>query len=174
MTRSMAAFLVTVLATVSSPASTSAPSAALTARTKLAQVIAAAKQWRPDAALTHVSSITVRADGTAQSWLYTFYAAQSKKSLIITATADATLDKLEAPNTSILPLGDVFIDSDKAMQEAKKHQLKGAQPSMGLVIMGKTGPGIWSVNGGFAEGDVSVMLNGKTGAFIRRQVISYK
>ena len=163
-----------VLATFSSPASTSAPPPALTARAKLPQVIAAAKNWRPDAALTHVSSITVRADGTAQSWLYTFYAAKSKKSLIVTATVGAALDKLETPNTSIQPLGDVFIDSDKAMQEAKKHQLKGTEPGMGLVVMGKTGPGIWSVNGGYAEGDVSVMLNGKTGAFIRRQVITYK
>ena len=69
---------------------------------------------------------------------------------------------------------DQWVDSDKALQTAKQHGLKGSDLSMGLVVMGLTGAPVWSVNGGFAEGDVSVMLNGNTGAVFRTQVISYK
>ena len=165
---------VAVLVALPSRGAAPTPPAPLMARTQLAQATAAAKKWRPDAALTHVSSITVNADGSAKSWLYTFYAPQSKKSMIITAAVGEPLDTLQVPNTSMVPLGDTFVDSDRAMQLAKQHDLKGSNPSMGLVVMGITGSPIWSVNGGFAEGDVSVMLDGKTGAFIRREVISYK
>ena len=148
--------------------------AGLTARAQVAQAITAAKQWRPDAVLTHVSSLAVNADGTAKWWMYTFYAQQTKKSLNITITPGAPLDTLEVPNTSMVPLGDVWVDSDKALQTAKQHDLKGTSLSMGLVVMGFTGSPVWAVNGGYNEGDVSVVLDGKTGSFIRREVISYK
>ena len=145
-----------------------------TARGALPQAATIAGKWRPDAALTHISSLTVNSDGTAKSWLYTFYSAKTKKSFLVTISPGAPLDTLEVPNTSTIPVGDAFVDSDMAMKEAAKHQLKGKSPSMGLVVMGSTGSATWSVNGGFAEGDVSVVLDGKTGAFIRRQVITYK
>ena len=153
----------------------SAPTeAGLNARTQLPQATATAKKWRPDAVLTHVSSLTVNPDGSAKSWLYTFYAPATKKSLSVTAALGAALDTLEVPNTSIVPIGDVWVDSDKAMQAAKQHELKGTSPSMGLVVMGFTGSPVWAVNGGFSVGDVSVLLDGKTGTFIRREVVSYK
>lgn len=146
----------------------------LKARAPLAQVTATAKKWRADAVLTHVSSLTVNPDGTAKSWIYTFYAPQSKVTLNITVALGAPLDTLQVQNTSTVPIGDVWVDSDKAVELAKQHQLKGSSLSMGLVVMGVTGNPVWAVNGGFAEGDASVMLDGKTGSFIRRQVISYK
>jgi len=154
--------------------STISPPAPFTARTQLTQATAAAKKWRPDAVLTHVSSLTVNPDGSAKSWIYTFYAPKTQKSLTITVAPGAALDTLEVQNTSMQPIGEPFLDSDKAMQEAKQHDLKGNSPSMGLVVMGFTGSAVWAVNGGFSEGDVSVMVDGTTGAFIRRQVISYK
>ena len=159
-----------VLGTAASPA---APPG-LKARAPLAQVTATAKKWRADAALTHVSSLTVHGDGTASSWIYTFYAPQSKVTLNITVAPGAPLDTLQVQNTSMVPIGDVWVDSDKALELAKQHQLKGSSLSMGLVVMGVTGNPVWAVNGGFDEGDASVMLDGKTGSFIRRQVISYK
>lgn len=149
------------------------PAAAPTARAALPQAAAIAGKWRPDAALTHISSLTVNTDGTAASWIFTFYSPKTQKTLNVTVSSGAPLDTLEVPNTSKIPIGDAFVDSDVAMKEAAKHQLKGKSPSMGLVVMG-TGTATWSVNGGFEEGDVSVLLNGKTGAFIRRQVLSYK
>jgi hypothetical protein len=173
MTRQVLALIGAVIVALLVAGSGLARAADLTARVPLPQATAAAKKWRPDATLTHVSSITVNADGSAKSWLYTFYAAHSKKSLIVTV-AGTSLETLEVPNTSMLPIGEGFIDSDQAMREAKKHDLKGSSPSMGLVVMGFTGGPTWSVNGGYAEGDVSVILDGKTGKFTRRQVISYK
>ena len=169
--RRMDVIFVAALTAFSSSGRQPASVAGLTARAQLPQVIAAAKKWRSDAALTHVSSLTVSADGTAKNWLYTFYAPQTKKSLIVTAAVGTALDTLEVPNTSKQPIGDAWVDSDKAMQTAKQNGLKGTDPSMGLVVMGETGPPTWAVNGGVEKGDVSVMLDGKTGAFIRRQVI---
>lgn len=151
-----------------------APPPGPTARSQVANAAAIAKKWRPDAVLTHVSSLAVNPDGTAKWWMYTYYAPQTKKTLNITITPGAPLDTLEVPNTSKVPIGDEWVDSDKALQTAKQHGLKGSSLSVGLVVMGFTGDPVWAVNGGFAEGDVSVMLNGKTGAFIRQQVISYK
>lgn len=171
MIKSTLAVLIAATA-LAAPGSRSAP--APTARSALPQAAAIAGKWRPDAALTHVSSLTVNSDGTAKSWLYTFYSSKTKKSLIVTISPAAPIDTLETPNTSTIPIGDAFVDSDVAMKEASKHQLKGKSLSMGLVVMGVTGSAVWAVNGGFAEGDVSVLLNGKTGAFIRREIISYK
>jgi hypothetical protein len=173
MTRHVLALIGAVIAALLVAGSGPGRAADLTARVPLPQATAAAKKWRTDATLTHVSSITVNADGSAKSWLYTFYAPQTRKSLTVT-TAGSTLDTLEVPNSSVLPIGEGFVDSDQAMREAKKHDLKGSSPSMGLVVMGFTGGPTWSINGGYAEGDVSVILDGKTGKFIRRQVISYK
>jgi hypothetical protein len=172
-TRPILTLIGAVIATFLVAGSGMATAADLTAQAARPQAVAAARKWRPDAMLTHVSSITVNADGSAKSCLYTFYASRSKKSLIVTA-AGTTLETLEVPNTSVQPIGEGFLDSNQAMREAKKHDLKGSSPSMGLVVMGFTGAPTWSVNGGFAEGDVSVILDGKTGKFIRRQVISYK
>jgi hypothetical protein len=174
MTRTALGILAAAFAPIVLTGSNGAPAAGLTARSGLSQAAAVAKKWKPDAALTHVSSLSVQADVSAKSWIYTFYARASKKTLNVTIASGAPLDTLEVPNTSMVPIGDVFVDSDEAMKEAKKHDLKGKSLSMGLVVMGFTGSPVWAVNGGFAEGDVSVMLEGKTGAFIRRQVVSYK
>jgi len=174
MTRTALGLLATAFTPLVITGARLAPPAGLTARSGLPQAAAAAKKWRSDAALTHVSSLTVQSDGTAKSWIYTFYALASKKSLNVTVAPGEPLDTLEVPNTSMVPIGDAWVDSDRAMEEAKKHDLKGKSPSMGLVVMGSTGSPVWAVNGGLDEGDVSVMLVGNTGAFIRREVITYR
>jgi hypothetical protein len=174
MTRTALGLLAATFAPLVFAGSRVVPPAGLTARSGLPQAVAAAKKWRSDAALTHVSSLTVQADGSAKSWIYTFYAVATKKSLNVNVAPGVPLDTIQVPNTSIVPIGDAWIDSDRALQEAKKHDLKGKSLSMGLVVMGTTGSPVWAVNGGMAEGDVAVMLVGNTGAFIRRQVITYK
>lgn len=152
-----------------------APAALAGSRAKeaLKEATAAAKKWKSDSFLVSISSLTVKGDGSASSWLHTFYSPSTKKSLIITAKGKA-LDELEVDRSMLtLPVGEGFLDSDKAMSEAKKHGLKGKDPSMGLNIMGAgpTATPCWSVNGGFEKGDVSVMLNGVSGAFIRKEVM---
>lgn len=143
------------------------------AREALKEATAVAKKWKSDSFLVSISSLTVKGDGSALSWLHTFYSPFAKKSLIVTSKGKA-LDELEVDRSMFtLAVGDGFLDSDKAMAEAKKHGLQGDSPSMGLNIMG-TGAAAtlcWSVNGGLEKGDVSVMLNGVSGAFIRKEVM---
>ena len=66
------------------------------------------------------------------------------------------------------PVGSDFIDSEKAMQEAKANACKGRMPSMALNFMGniKQPTAFWTVTGGFASGDVSVILDAKTGKLL--------
>jgi hypothetical protein len=156
------------------PRATTPAVAGFTAHSQVAQAAATAKKWRPDAVLTHVSSLTVNPDGTAKWWLYTFYAPQTKKTLNITIMPGAPLDTLEVRNTSMQPIGDIWVDSDKAMQTAKQHDFSGTSLSMGLVVMGMTGSPVWAINNTTSEENVSVMLDGKTGAFIRRDVVKFK
>ena len=59
--------------------------AASTARAALKEVNAAAQKWQPDAVLTHVSTLGAKADGKANSWLYSVYSAKARKSAIVTA-----------------------------------------------------------------------------------------
>ena len=152
----------------------SQPTVPTTARTALPQAAAAAKKWHADATLTNVSSLTVNRDGSAKWWMYTFYAPGSKTSLNVTVAPGAPLDTLQVPNTSMVPIGSTFVDSDQALQEALKHDLKGSDLSMGLVVMGFTGSAVWGINATAGDDIVSVLIDGKTGAFIRREVISLK
>lgn len=147
-------------------AGSSAPAVAVgtKARAALEQAIAAAKQWQADAILTNVSSLTVNEDGTANTWFYAFHSPKTKKYMNVTAVG-RKIETLEVIRGLTDPLALDFIDSDLAMQEAKKNGIKGNSPSMGLVKRG------WAVNGGFESGDVSVWLNPKTGAFLRKDTI---
>ncbi len=145
-----------------------------TARAALPQAAAAAKGWQADAVLTSVSTLTAGADGTATSWLYSYYSAKVKKWVIVTAAGEK-LDSLEVEQGLTGPVSGDFIDSDKAMQIAQQNGLKGNSPSLGLNVFGsgKTASVAWAVNGGFEKGDISVMLDAKTGKFISRTVVDY-
>lgn len=134
------------------------------ARAALEQAMEAAKQWQADAVLTNVSSMTVNPDGTAGTWFYSFYSPKKTKYMNVTASG-RQVETLEVMKGLTDPLALDFIDSDVAMQEAKKYGIKGESPSMGLTRKG------WAVNGGFDPGNISVWLNAKTGAFLRKEVI---
>ena len=72
---------------------------------------------------------------------------------------------------STKPIGDEFVDSDKAMELAKKSGLKGENPMMGLNVLGTGSTAYWTVTGGYTTGDVSVVLEAKTGKLLRSEVI---
>ena len=143
------------------------------ARTQLTKTVAMAKQWVPDAVLTSISSIMVNKDGSGKQWLHSFYSPKTKRYMIITVKANS-IDTSEVRTGFAGPIGEDFIDSDKAMAIAKKSGLKGSSYSMGLNMMGAAGMNsspVWSVNGGFDKGDVSVMLDAKTGKVLRTEVM---
>lgn len=98
--------------------------AASTAREAIKEVAAAAQKWQPDAVLTHISTLRGRADGKADSWLYTFYSPKTKKSAIVTARDKKVAVDADVRNTSTDPLGAEFLDSDKATEAALKAGLK--------------------------------------------------
>lgn len=143
-----------------------------TARAALGKSTELAKKWKADAVLTSISSLQVQPDGTAKSWLYMFYSPGSKKYNIVTVKG-ASLEDLEVNSGMNLPIVGEFLDSDKAVAEAKKNGLKGSSISVGLNMggVGKDARLYWSVNGGFEKGDVSVTLDGKTGKFVKKDVM---
>jgi hypothetical protein len=143
--------------------------AGLTAKASLTQVVAAGKKWQSDAVLVSLSSVKVHPDGSADEWKYSFYSPGTRKRCIVTAGASGIRTKEVNLGYSTEPLGD-FIDSDKAMQEAKKNGLKGNDLNMAVKFQGtgRSAAAYWIVNGGFAKGDISIFLEANTGKFSSR------
>ncbi len=149
-----------------------AAAAGPTAKAAVVSAAADARKWQSDAALTSISSTSAMPDGTADSWTYAFFSPKSKKFLTVTVSGGKSAT-LEVRQGITDPVGPDFIDSDKAMQEARANGLRGKTPSMALNFMGniKQPTSFWTVTGGFASGDVAVILDAKTGKlFMRTQV----
>lgn len=142
----------------------SALAAGSKARGALEDVTNNAKQWKPDAVLTSVSTNAVNPDGTAAVWFYHFYSRKADQHLNITSKGRA-LDPLEVGTGPTAAVAADFIDSDHAMQAAVARGLKGESPQMGLTSKG------WIVSGGSNAGDVAVTLNARTGAMIAKNVV---
>lgn len=152
--------------------------AAATAKAALKEVTAASKAWQPDAVLTHVSTLSAQPDGTARSWLYTVYSPKAKKSAIVTARdTRVEVDEVNR-NTSVDPLGDGWMDSDKALDAARKAAL--ALPArdigLGLTTFG-TGPAkrvYWTVTVMTDAAIASVTLDPTSGALVKRDDVKLK
>ena len=149
-----------------------------TAKAALNEVQAAGKKWQSDAVLTHVSTLTAKADGKANSWLYTFYSPKAKKSAIITARdMQVEVDEVTR-NTSVDPLSSDFLDSDKVMAAATKAGLSlgTGDVGLGLTTFGQaTGkPRVyWTVTVMTATGMSSVTLDPKSGSLIKRDDVKF-
>ncbi len=146
--------------------------AGLTAKAALTQAVAASKKWQSDAVLVSLSSVRVQSDGTAEEWKYSFYSPHTGRRCVVTASASGTRTKEVRLGHSTEPLGD-FIDSDKAMQEARKNGLRGDDLNMTVKVQGtgSSAAAYWIVNGGFTRVDVSILLVAKTGKFSSRAVM---
>ncbi|MCU0974525.1 MAG: hypothetical protein MUF80_11320 [Burkholderiales bacterium] len=152
---------------------------AATARAAISEVMAQAKKWHPDAVLTHVSTLTARADGTSRSWPYTVYSLKAKKSAIVTARdLKADLEEVRR-NTSTDPLPGEFLDSDKVLEPARIAGLKmGAEGiGLGLTTFGQAtaNPRVyWAVTLTTEEALSSVTLDARNGAFVKRDDVKLK
>lgn len=153
--------------------------AATTAKAALKEIMAASAKWQPDAVLTHVSTLTGRADGTADSWLYTVYSPKAKKSAIVTAR-DTRIEFDEVGrNTSVDPLTTDFLDSDKVVAAAAKAGLKTGSRGIGfgLTTFGKaTGKArvYWAVTVMGEDAMSSVTLDATDGSLIKRDEVKLK
>ena len=143
-----------------------------TARADLPRVLAQGKTWQRDAILVHLSSTTVLPDGTAPEWKYAFYSPATGKRCVVTARKGGVTTKEVRLGNHTEPLGE-FVDSDQAMGVARKNGLKGGEPSMALAR--PTGAGAdgtrWLVSGGFKDGDTSISVEARTGAFAGRAIM---
>jgi hypothetical protein len=154
---------------------------ASTAKTAIGEAAATAQNWQADAVLTHVSTLQGRADGKADHWLYTFHSPKAKESAIVTARDRKTEIDAGVRNTSTDALGADFVDSDKVIEATVKAGLKvdkAARNVMYGLVVGNQAVGkpqlFWSVTIMSGDGMSSLTLNGKDGAFIRRNDQKFK
>ena len=149
-----------------------------TAGASVKEAAAAGQKWQPDAVLTHVSTLVATPDGKARSWLYTFYSPKARKSAIVTARGGKVEIEPDVRNTSTEPIGAEFLDSDRAIEAARRHGLKiEGSTGMGLTQAGQaTGKSMlfWSVMVMREDGFSAVTLDGRNGALIKRDDTKFK
>ena len=149
-----------------------AMSAGMTAKAGLKDAAAGAQKWKEDATLVNVSTLQANPDGTAEKWAYMFFSAKAKQGYSVDVKGGKVVETLEV-NPYIRDAVGEFVDSDKAMAEAKKNGLKVKdKPAMSVLVMGQATkqPGAyWTVGGGYQPGDVGVVLDAKTGKFLYKQ-----
>jgi hypothetical protein len=148
-------------------------SAGTTARAGLEQAQQAAKKWKDDAVLVGISTYGAALDGTAQKWTYSFYSSKANQGYMIDIKEGKMAEPLEVRPHIKDPVGNNFLDSPKIMEEAKKQGLKiKGKPVLSLLVMGQAtgrpGPS-WTVGGDFSEGEVSIILDAKTGGLLKKQ-----
>jgi len=135
-----------------------------TARVALESVIAAAKQWRPDAVLSSIYTTTADIDGKAVSWSYGFYSPKAGSYLNVTARG-RSIETLEIAVGQTDAVSADFLDSHQAVAEAVKAGIQADTMRMRLT---KTE---WLVNSGDHKGALTIWLNPRTGKLIKRQTV---
>jgi hypothetical protein len=99
-----------------------------------------------------------------------FHSPKAKMAYSVDVKGDKVVQTMEVRPHITDPVGD-FVDSDKAMQEAKKNGIKG-KPAMSLIVMGQAtkNPGVfWSVVSSGASSMLSVVIEGRSGKFSYKQ-----
>jgi hypothetical protein len=149
-----------------------------TAKGAVQEATAAGRKWQADAVLTHISTLVAKPDGKARSWLYTFHSPKARKSAIVTAGGGAIDVTADVRNTSVDPIGAQYLDSDKAMEAARKLGLQvDGDAAMGLTQGGQaTGRAtlFWTVTVFKGDGMSAVTMDGRDGALIRRDDVKLK
>lgn len=167
--------LITLLTVVFAALPSSAQAAGQTARAGLAQASAEAKKWQADAVVVNVSTLQADADGKAAKWGYMFYSSKKKQRYSVDVKNGKIVETLEVGPHIKDAVSAEFVDSDKVMAEAKKNGLKvKGKTAMSLLVMGqatKNPCACWSVVAGYDKGDVSVLVDGKTGKFSSKQTM---
>lgn len=168
----------------------------VTAKTGLAQATVQAQKWQKGAVLVRVQTLQAKPDGTAGGWEYLFCSPPTPNQEVWTLQAkpDETTEipdymffspkasysvqvkngqivkTIEVTPRSTCPVGEEYVDSDKAMTEARKNGLAGAGEAHMLlrVMIGELTKSLgiyWRVSVGNEPGDVYVVIDGKTGKF---------
>jgi hypothetical protein len=147
-----------------------------TARAALNQALTAARAWQPDAALTSVSATGATADGKAKNWSYLFFSPQTNKAWSANYAGTKQVHASEVRPHMRDPIGNEFVDSDKATTVARANGIdtKGQPLVLTLLLVGKATKApivAWTVGGGFSKGSVSVVVDARTGRFAYKQQV---
>lgn len=150
----------------------SAMAAGAGAKAGLAQAQAQSLAWKPDAILVQVMTLSGNADGTAEKWAYLFHSPQSKRGYRVDVKNGKVDRTLETSAGLRDRLDAEFIDSMKAVAEAKANGLQVKTPSMMTLHTMYTrtkreGP-YWSVFGS-VEDTKATIIDGRTGKFVRKE-----
>jgi hypothetical protein len=147
----------------------SALAAGATAKVAFGKATAVAQRWQGDAVPVSISTLAVRPDGTAASWSYIFYSPKRQQGYSVATQNGEIVDTGEVTGHLKAPIDREFVDSDQAITEAGKHGLSGKnETTMSLLVMGQStdSPGLyWTVSRGFDKGDVSVVIDARSGEF---------
>lgn len=140
-----------------------------TAKSVAPKAIAIASKWNADAILTAASTLDAKADGTAQTWSFSFYSPKAKKNYIVDVR-DGKTSGHEVRAYATDPVGS-FIDSDKAMAAAKQNGMKTKKKvpmAVRALGAGKDAAAYWTVGTALGPGEVAVVLEAKTGALFTK------
>lgn len=133
-----------------------------------------AHAWQKDALLVSLSTFRADATGQAPRWLCLYYSASTNKGYSIDASKFASSNAMEVNPHLKSAIGADFVDSDKAMQIALGSGLKSQKETvMSLIVMGQATPNpipIWTVGLALEKGDVSVMIDARSGSVLRKDV----
>jgi hypothetical protein len=143
--------------------------AGATAKAAFDKALVAAQQWQKDAVPVSISALSVKEDGTAASWSYIFYSPAHQQGYSVATEDGQVVDRGEVTGYLKQAIGDEFVDSDAALTEAGNNGLAGtSDTAMSLVVIGEAngsaGP-CWTVSRGFGAGDVSVVVDARSGKF---------
>jgi hypothetical protein len=104
-----------------------AAAAGNTAKSRLAEARTLAAKWQADAVLVTVSALQAKDDGTAapglSGWIYQFHSPKANKWISV-YTGKKGLERDDLPVGLKTPLPQDFVDSDKALDAARKGGFK--------------------------------------------------
>ena len=103
-----------------------AAAAGNTAKSRLADARSLAAKWQPDAVLVTVSALQAKDHGTAAAglsgWIYQFHSPKANKWVSV-YTGKKGLERDDLPVGLKTPLPQDFVDSDKALDAARKGEI---------------------------------------------------
>ena len=164
---------VMVIATLVS--GTSAFAAGATAKVAFDKAMRVAQQWQQDAVPVSISALAVKPDGTAATWSYIFYSPAHHQGYSVATQGGEVVDRGEVTGYLKQAIGKEFVDSDAALTEAGNNGLTGtSDTAMSLVVMGQgdeSATPFWTVSRGFGSGDVSIVVDARSGKFSFRNAM---
>ena len=142
------------------------------AKAGLADAIAGAKKWKPDARLIQVEGRVTGDTGATLGWRYGFYSPAAKLCAVVYVHAGQSL-VTEAPgeNCESAELKE-FMDSDQALKLARSNGVTASQVTMAAHIAPtpKGERAVWTVmdEGGVKSGNVILDIDAQSSAVLNK------